>query len=170
MLSSGRDMRYSAPEWVGYECPIRYDWWVRLLIASAVVALLIIGLLMILGVIPVENESERWSGGGVMLGIAVFEVLVFRMVFPTRVRVLQDRVCVRLGGPFAFNIPFDTVDSVERWDSAYNAGLRFAPSLKGRVLFKRRRGRYVLVSVADRDTFIEQVGAAIQEWRRAGAR
>lgn len=164
MMQRHRAGPLSGPQWVRYQCGVRYDWWLYLIASLAVIPFWIMGVLMLLGVIPADSSAEGVVGGTVLLGTGIFDLALFWAIFPRRLLVLQDGVKVKLGGPFSLNIPFSDVKAVERYDRWYHVGLGFAPSFKGRVLVRRKHGYDVVVSAVERDTFLEQVQSAMADW------
>lgn len=153
-------------EWIRYECGARYEWWMHLITWATTIPFIVVGILSVLGVISLEEGADRWVAGIVLITTGLLDGVLFWAILPRRLQLLQDKMRVKLGGPFALNIPFADVKAVERCNTWWHVGLSFATSFRGRILVRRRYGYDVLVSAGDRETFLDQAEMAIREWGR----
>jgi hypothetical protein len=104
-----------------------------------------------------------------MFGVTIFYAVLFRLVMPRKYQVYSDKVRIVLGGPFAWNIPFSTIKEVRLASGAsafaYN-GVRFATSYRDVVEIRRSKGCNVVISVSNKDVFLEQVSTAMKSASR----
>ena len=132
------------------------DIWFKLMLGVIPLAFAVVGVVLLF-----EDAGDAL----VMLGMAIFYVLLFRLVMPQRYQVYSDRMRIVLGGPFAWNIPFSTIREARAASGskafAYN-GVRFATSSKGVVQITRSRGCSVVISLTNKDIFLEQLSRAMQ--------
>ena len=100
----------------------RYDWWVRAVLAVPLVVLLVMSL-----VIFAAGQS---LGGTIMLGVILFDVLLFWSFLPQSYEIRPEGLRIVLGWPWRLNIPFDTVAEIHPGrgsDAVVFGGLRFSP-------------------------------------------
>jgi hypothetical protein len=139
-----------------YEDKPKYDLWLKLLLGGILAFTLVLGLAI---------SSADITGTWVCLGATLFEVLLFWSITPRRYQIYQDRLRIQLGWPFAFNIALSSIKEAKK-APAYNAfaywGIRFATSASNLVEIVRRGGMDIIISVADADTFLEQLDQARQ--------
>ena len=98
-----------------------------------------------------------------MFALTAFEALLFRAVMSQRYELYSDRLRIVLGSPLAFNIPRHSIVEARAasGEKAYfYRGLRFATSSEGVVEIVRRKGLNVVISPADRDTFLHELAQA----------
>ncbi len=147
-----------------YEGMPRRDCWLDLVIAAAVLLPLVFGILFLAGVLSGGPRGEDVAGGAVLVAVGMFDMLLFKAIMPASYQVLSDRLRVKMGGPFAFNVSFDTIEAVDPYEAWYHVGISLAPSFRGRVLIRRRAAMDVMISVSDRETFLEQLAIAMRGW------
>ncbi len=138
-----------------YEDKPRFDLWLELVLIGVLAATFVAGVTLLFMDI---------AGALVMLGVTVFDALLFKAILPRRFQIYQDRVKIVLGGPFAITVPFHNIKDVRRTPGhnslAYN-GMRFATSMKFVVEIRRYKGMNVLISPYTGEVFLEQLRQAI---------
>ncbi len=139
-----------------YEDTARTDTWLKLMLGGILVMFLVLG-----GVLLFQDKEDAFG----MFGIAVFYALLFKLVMPQRYQVYSDKVRIVLGWPLAWNIPFTTIKEVRSASGAkafaYN-GVRFATSSKNVVAIRRSKGCNAVISLSNKEIFLEQVSRAMK--------
>ena len=151
------------PESLRYEDKPSIDLWLRAIIFGTSTGMIIVGVLWVLGVIPSESRTEGLIAGIVFVVMGAFDRVLFWAVMPTRYQIFEDRLRVKLGGPFAFNIPFDSIVAAEPFDRLFHIGIGLATSFRGRVLIRRKYDMDVTISPSNREAFLEQLSIAMRE-------
>ena len=108
---------------------------------------------------------EDTVAGIVMFAVTAFDALVFRAVIPRRYEIWSSRVRIVLGGPLAFTIPLHDVAearAVAGGKAYFYWGLRLATTNRGVVEIVRRRGLNMVISPADRETFLQRLSQAVE--------
>ncbi len=149
-----------SPAFLLYEDKPGMDLWLKILLGGILVLFLVMG-----GVLLFQNKADAFG----MFGIAVFYALLFRVIMPQRYQIYSDKIRIVFGGPFAWNIPFSTIEEVRSASGAKAfaySGVRFATSSKNVVEIRRSRGCNVVISPANRDVFLEQAGRAMKSASR----
>ena len=149
-----------SPAFLLYEDDARIDTWLKLMLAGIPAILLVVGIVLIF------QDTEA---AVTMLGAAVFYAVLFRLFMLPKYQVYSDRVRIVLVGPFAWNISFSTIKEVRPASRAsafaYN-GVRFATSYRDVVEIRRSKGCNVVISVSNKDVFLEQVRTAMKSASR----
>ncbi len=138
-----------------YEDTAEYDLWLKLLLGGILAFTLVMGLYLL---------SVDKTGAYVLLGVTVFDALLFYAILPKRYQIWTERVRIVLGRPFAVNIPLATIKEAR---SAFGSkafvywGVRFATSSKNVVEIVRHRGLNFVISPSNRDLFLERLAEAL---------
>ncbi len=139
-----------------HEEPAEYDTWLKLTLGGVLSFTLFLGVYLL--------YVDR-TGAYVVLGVTVFDALLFYAVLPRRYQIYTDRVRIVLGRPFAVNLPLSTIKEA-RPASGIKAfaywGIRFATSSKTVVEIVRRRGWNFVISPANRELFLERLAEALK--------
>lgn len=134
----------------------RYDWWLKLIIGGVLAFTLVLGLVYI----PTEPEAA-W----ILLGITVFDAMLFWAILPQRLLIYEDRLVLKLGGPFTVNVPFTDIKEA-RPTTARKVfmywGNRFATSTTGVVEIVRYKSTNIMISPLDAEMFLRQINQARQ--------
>ena len=145
-----------SPAFLLHEDTARTDTWLKLMLGGILVMFLVLG-----GVLLFQDKDDAFG----MFGVAVFYALLFKIVMPQRYQIYSDKVRIVLGGPFAWNIPFNTIKEIRPASGvsafAYS-GVRFATSSKNVVEIRRSRGCNVVISPSNKEIFLEQASRAMQ--------
>ncbi|MCX8125701.1 MAG: hypothetical protein N3E40_00960 [Dehalococcoidia bacterium] len=147
---------------VYHESPAHYDNFIKLVIGSVYVMLVLSGV----GVY-VDMGLE---GLLVLLLAALLLTLILYLVMPRKYQVLDDRVVVVLGPLLSFNIWFSTIREVtQSWGVLLS--LNFVTSVSPRyvVCILRHRGLAVAITPSDPQAFIAALERAISLWKRTGS-
>ncbi len=91
---------------------------------------------------------------------------VYWAVFPRKYQVLDSKLKIVLGGPFSFNIPYDTLKTASKPEGV-NFGINFATTFisEHAVEIKRTRGMTVNITPGNRDRFLENLNKAVYDWK-----
>jgi hypothetical protein len=137
-----------------YEDTAKYDFWLKFILGGVLALTFIVGVVLI---------SEDAGAALVMFGVTLFDALLFKAILPKRFQVLEDRLRIVLGGPFAINIPFSSIEDVRSLSGARAFaywGLKFATSIHCVVEIVRKKGLSLIISPTNEDMFIEQLNKA----------
>jgi len=138
-----------------YEDTPRYDNWLKLILGSVLALTFVLGILLLF-----EDNAGAW----IMLVVTLFDALLFYEVLPHRYQIFKDRLRILLGRPFSINIPLSTIKEVRSasgWKAFAYKGIRLATSSKNVVEIIRHKGWNIVISPANRDVFLEQLGYAL---------
>ena len=141
---------------VGDYSKARYDGWLSALLVGSVLVHPAIGAALF--------GTGETVGGGILMAVTVFNLLVFWSVLPRWYEIRSDRLRIVLGWPFAVNIPFNTIAEIRparARDTLVYRGLRFAPSTRTPVEIRRSKGLNMVISPQDRQEFIEKARQAL---------
>lgn len=157
-----------------YEDNIKYDVWVKGALVFPVVLVLAMGLFFFIDahykdVIPSEAAKDSHWGAIVLFAAAPFILLVYWLVLPRKVFVLQDRLRLQFG-QFFWNIPFETIESVKA--SRGIAVWSYCSSItcyRTQIEIVRKKRGNIRISPTHRDQFLDSVHRALSDWERMGA-
>ena len=135
-----------------------YDMWLKLILGGTLAVIVVPALFSI--------DSDPGEAIGLFC-TALFVAVIFWFVMPRRYLILSDRVRIVLGGPFSFNISFDTI-KIARIPKGMTVGINFVTSFKNSVEIVRGKGMNVNISPGDRESFIEKLDKALDSWRDDG--
>ena len=139
-----------------YETVSKYDFWLKLILGSILAFTLVLGIVLL---------SEELAAALVMFGVTLFDALLFKAILPQRLQIFSDSLKIVLGGPLAVNIPFQNIADAKAAPGSKTmiyGGIRLATSTRTAVEIIRRKGLNVIISPADRDTFLEQLDQAMK--------
>ena len=86
-----------------YQDRPRYDFWLKLVIAGTLAITLIPGVAFIYVL-----AELAWT----LLGLTLFDGLLFHAIIPRRLQLFEDRLRIELGRPFALNVPYHNIREV----------------------------------------------------------
>lgn len=142
------------PSYLLHEDTAPWDWWLKLVIAGTMAATLVGGIVLTLNDAP---------DGLPLLGITVFDALVFYFVMPRRYQVFDNRLRIVLGGPFGMDIPLSNIKEIRVASGSkimVNWGIQLATSSRRTMEIVRKKGWSVTISPSDRETFIRRLNEA----------
>lgn len=102
-----------------------------------------------------------------LFATAVLMGAVYWAVLPRKYQVLDGKLRIVLGGPFSFNVPFDTLKTAGKPEGV-SLGLNFATTFISQhvVEIRRKKGMTVNITPNDRDQFLENLNKAVYDWKR----
>jgi hypothetical protein len=139
-----------------YEDVPRYDSWMRPLVSGFIMLFLILGLVFL-------NFTTELAI--TMFILAGFMVLLFAAIIPRRLQIYEDRLRIKLGGPFAFNIPLKSIREARHGSSAdilFYWGIKFGTSTSNVIEIIRSEGMNVIITPAHFTKFLTQLNQAVQ--------
>jgi len=145
-----------------YEVAPSYDRWFKLIIIGIPV------ITLTLGVIYFFYDREAST---TMFALTVFYGILFHAITPRRFQIYDDRIRMVFGKPFAVNLSLANIREVKATSGAkafFFGGLRFATSSSNIVEIVRSKGLDLVISPADRETFINQFNTALNQYRNSG--
>jgi hypothetical protein len=99
------------------------------------------------------------------VAMAVFMGMLFLLVIPKKYCVYTTKIRIEFRGPFAFNIPFDTITSLRdvQWSTV---GINLPTNMSRSSLLEiaRKRRMAVTISPSDRKAFIANFEKAYRDW------
>lgn len=137
-----------------YEDKPKIDTWFKALIVGIPALALSLGL-------TVKHAAE--NGTWVSIGTAAFVIVLFWIIRPRSYQIYQDRLVIKLGGPFAIDISLASINEAAKAPPYYAfgyRGFRFATSTKNVIQIKRHRGMNYIISPSNVDAFLEQLEQA----------
>ena len=158
-----------------FEDSFKYDGWVKLAMVFPVLFLVVLGFLFYTDahsqdIFPREPVNESRIAYITLFASVPFVLLVYWLVLPRKIYVLQDRLRLKYG-VFFWNITFQTIDSVQAAHGLPLWGVNSSvTSLKNQVEVVRKKGLKVRLSPSQRDRFLEYVNRALADWRRTHQR
>ncbi|MFC1905675.1 PH domain-containing protein [Chloroflexota bacterium] len=141
-----------------YQDKTHKDIWLKLILAIPVIIMLILALIYMVG----NDITTAYE----MLISIVFIVAVLWFVIPRQYLIFDDKVKILLGGPFSFNISFNTIKTA-RIPKGTTFGINFPSSLSSKhaVEILRHRRMSVNITPDNRDLFLQTLEKAMDDWR-----
>lgn len=154
-----------------FEDSIEYDVWIKAALVFPIVLLIALGILFYIDahysdVIPSESETESNFGAIILFASVPFVLVVYWLLLPRKIYVLQDRIKIKLG-QFYLNVSFDNIESVKpaRGIIVFSS-FSSVTSFSTQIEIIRKRGLNWRVSPSSRDQFLEYVNRAMSDWKR----
>jgi hypothetical protein len=154
-----------------FEDSIEYDVWIKAALVFPIILLIALGVLFYIDahysdVVPSESEAESNFGAIILFASVPFVLVVYWLLLPRKIYVLQDRIKIKLG-QFYLNVAFDNIESVKpaRGIIVFSS-FSSITSFSTQVEIIRKRGLNWRVSPSKRDQFLEYVNRAISDWKR----
>ena len=139
-----------------------FDKWNKYIIGGITAVPLIIAVVLL---------TQDILGAAIMLGLTVFDVVLFWCILPKKFVVYEDRLKIVLGGPFSITIPLRDIIQVRQAtkDMAFVYwGMRLGTSLHYQVEIERKNGLSVIISPSLEERFIEQLDEARKNYSGSG--
>ena len=132
---------------------------------KAILALPIAILLLVSYQAVTGGQAE---GSLVGLAVAAAVVLLLWLLMPRRYVVMNDRLKVILGGPFAVTVRYDNIRAVSAPPGPLLT-MNLATSLSPRrvVYVVCRKGMSLAITPSDRDAFLNHVNTALKSYARS---
>jgi hypothetical protein len=137
-----------------YEDKPKYDRWL-IILAFGIPAVFLVASLAFINI----DVDVTWF----ILGDTAFVALLLWAVIPRGYEIYADRLKIRLGSPFAMNVPLESIKSADKASSYYAMaywGMRLATSTSNVVEIKRNRGMNVIISPSNPDIFLQRLDEA----------
>ena len=154
-----------------FEDSIEYEVWIKAALVFPIVLLIALGILFYIDahysdVIPSESETESNFGAIILFASVPFVLVVYWLLLPRKIYVLQDRIKIKLG-QFYLNVSFDNIESVKpaRGIIVFSS-FSSITSFSTQIEIIRKRGLNWRVSPSSRDQFLEYVNRAMSDWKR----
>jgi len=154
-----------------FEDSLKYDVWIKAALVFPIILLIALGILFYIDahysdVIPSESEPESSFGAIILFASVPFVLVVYWLLLPRKIYVLQDRIKIKLG-QFFLNVSFDNIESVKpaRGIIVFSS-FSSITSFSTQIEIIRKRGLNWRVSPSRRDQFLEYVNRAISDWKR----
>jgi len=154
-----------------FEDSIKYDLAVKIALIFPIIFLIASGILFYIDahysdVIPSESEPESNFGAIILFASVPFVLVVYWLLLPRKVYVLQDRIKIKLG-QFFLNVSFDNIESVKPAKGIIIfSSFSSITSFSTQVEIIRKKGLNWRISPSRRDQFLEYVNRAISDWER----
>ncbi|HJX69789.1 MAG TPA: PH domain-containing protein [Dehalococcoidia bacterium] len=123
---------------------------------------------------PAESEEEARTAPIVFSAIAAFLPLLYWAIVPRKYQILEDKLKIVLGGPFSFNIGFNTIREAKGAGgkkaiahTGFNFGINFATSTKNVVEIWRSKKMKMSISPSNGQLFLEELNKGIANWKRS---
>jgi hypothetical protein len=100
-----------------------------------------------------------------MFGVSLLDALIFHLVFPRRYQLFNTKLRIVLGWPIRWDIKLSTIKEARATPAISTwiyGGVRLATSSATAVEIVRRKGMGIIISPSDRQTFLEQLNAAVK--------
>ncbi len=145
-----------------YEDTPRYDVWFKAVLLLPVFFLLIAAYRLV-------NGDTRSAIG--LLATTLLVIAVFWAIVPRKYCILEDKLSIVLGGPFRFDIPYETIDTARK-PEGISLGINFATSMHDRnaVQIVRYGRMNVHITPSRPEEFMENLIKAVDRWRASGKR
>ena len=140
-----------------YETPGHKDKWLKTILLVPVIIIIIPGLFALV-------DGDMASAVG-MLGVAAFVALVMLFIIPRKYCIFDDRIKILFGGPFAFSIPFSTIETAQIPHRVWiSINLPSSLSSSHAVQIVRKKRMSVIITPHDRLAFLENLNIALRKW------
>lgn len=102
-----------------------------------------------------------------MIGVALLIGLIITFIIPVRYCIFNTKIRIEFRGPFAYNIPFETISDVRnaRW---FTVGINLPTSMsQSRAIEIVRKGRMAVnITPTDKQAFISDFQRAFHDWKQ----
>lgn len=153
-----------------YEDTVKYEFWAKVLLAFPVLLLIAMGVFFYdyahHRAIPGGEETAVHTASLVLFLTAPFILLIYWLVLPTKIYILQDRIRIKYG-QFYWNVRFDTIETVKTAKGIpplmSNSSVT---SYRNQIEIVRRKRMNIRLSPSQRDQFVEHANRALSDWNR----
>jgi hypothetical protein len=154
-----------------YESTIKYETWAKILLAFPIVLVIVMGIFFYNYAHFHDGISGEMKYGFhvasiVLFATAPFILLIYWLVLPTKIYILQDKIRIKYGR-FYWNVRFETIESVKPaqgipplWSNSSVTSYRNQIEIvrKGRMNWR--------LSPDNRDQFLDHANRALADWQR----
>lgn len=154
-----------------FENTIKYEFWVKVLLAFPVILMIAMAAFFYHSAhykdaVPNEVEIAFHTVSIVLFLTAPFILLVYWLVLPTKIYILQDRIRIKYG-LFYWNVRFDTIETVKAakgipplWSDGS------VTSYRNQIEIVRKGKRNLRLSPSRRVPFVDHANRALSDWSR----
>ncbi len=155
-----------------FEDDIKYEAWVKALMAGSVILVVVLGILFSMNahgsnIFPREPARESQTASIILFASAVFILAVFWFALPREIFVSQAGIRIKHGG-FTWNIPFAGIKAIRAsrglivwW------GYGSLTSYGNQIEIVKKSGFKIRVCPSRRDEFLEHANRALNGWTGA---
>ena len=154
-----------------FEDNIKYDAWVKLVLAFSLVLLIVLGALFYIdghhsNVFPKEPPRKSRIAFVVLCFSTVLTVAAYWLFLPQKISVFQEGIKVKFGG-FSWDIPFQTIESVKAAKGlVVRRGFSCITSYKSQIVVVRKNRLNIRFSPSRCDQFLESANRALADWTK----
>jgi len=154
-----------------FEDDIKYDAWVKPLLALPVVVLAVLGILFYMdghysNIFLKHSPRVSRIASVVVCFSIVFVLAVYWLLLPKKISVRQEGIRVKFGA-FYWNIPFQTIDAVKAAKGLFaGPALSFTTSYKNQIEIIRKHRLKIRISPSSRVQFVESANRAQEAFIR----
>jgi hypothetical protein len=154
-----------------FEDTIKYEFWVKVLLAFPVILLIAMAAFFYYSAhykdaVPNEVEIAFHTVSIVLFLTAPFILLVYWLVLPTKIYILQDRIRIKYG-LFFWNVRFDTIEIVKTAKGipplVSNSSVT---SYRNQIEIVRKKRMNIRLSPSRRDQFVDHANRSLSDWSR----
>lgn len=154
-----------------FEDTIKYEFWAKVLLVFPVILLIAMAAFFYYSAhykddVPNDVEIAFHTVSIVLFLTAPFILLVYWLVLPTKIYILQDRIRIKYG-QFYWNVRFDTIESVKTakgMPPLWSDGS--VTSYRNQIEIVRKARRNIRLSPSRRDQFVEHANRVLSDWKR----
>ncbi len=153
-----------------FEDDVKYDAWVKPLLALPLAVLLVLGFLFAIdgqysNIFPKYRPSVSRVAVVVVCFLLVFVLIIYWLLLPKKIKVCQKGISVKFGG-FSWNIPFQTIETVKAAKRLFaGPAMSLTTSYKNQVDIVRKHKLKIRISPYNRDQFLEIANRALKASR-----
>lgn len=156
---------------VRYECAMKYEGWVKILLVFPIVLVLVMGLFFYRSAhlqegIFAETAYGFRQASVILFATAPFILFIYWLVLPTRIAVFQDKIRIKYGR-FYWNVRFDTIESIKPakgipllWSNSS------VTSYRNQIAIIRKGKMDIRLSPDGRERFLDHANRAFSEWQQ----
>jgi len=134
----------------------RYDKWILLVI--------FVPLIILLGTTLAVVISEEEGAVETLITFVILAGIIW-IIMPRKYLVMSNRLKIVLGASIPFNVPYNNIKELKKPEGIL-FGINWATSTKTLIQIVLKKGLNINISPDNRESFIQNINKAMQEWRR----
>ena len=154
-----------------YESSMKYETWVKILLGFPVVLMIAMGFFFFRFASLNQGISADADQGFRVASIVLFAtgpfiLLIYWLVLPTKIYILQDRIRIKYG-QFYWNVRLDTVESFKPakgippvWSNSS------VTSYRNQIEIVRKKKMNIRLSPDNREQFLDHANRTLADWQR----
>jgi hypothetical protein len=154
-----------------YETNIKYELWVKILLAFPVVLVMVMGIFFY-NTYRAQDELAAVAAHGfyaasiILFATGPFILFIYWLVLPTKICIQQDRIRIKYGR-FYWNVRFETVESVKEASGIPPAWSHSSvTSYRNQIEIVRKKKMNIRLSPDNRERFLDRANRALADWKR----